>query len=161
MEPCSKAILVVHIKSLTSKTLLTPLLTIQIMGNDFLTTAKGSPSTKWVFEEELHVLVPNPEKDWICMRLLDCNNGSFFKNAKDFVQSIMVVRASNTAKLAAKESLKGLKVVAEGNFPVRMFANKRSVDKVFKFSQYDDPAHVVLKFAAQLYFVDTPSQNIF
>ena len=52
-ESCSKAILIVHVKSIHTNSTIEPMVSLQISGENFQTTTKGNSCQTCVFEEEM------------------------------------------------------------------------------------------------------------
>ena len=75
-EPCSQAILMVHLRSVATNTMIEPVLSLQFSGGDFQTTAKGSFSSSTDFEEEFMLLVPDPTTDTLRVALYDLSSSA-------------------------------------------------------------------------------------
>jgi len=72
-ELCPSAIIAVLVKSVTTSTMVEPLLCFQVTGGQFISTSKGTFSTSTDFEQQLLLPVVDPSADFVRIALYDLN----------------------------------------------------------------------------------------
>ena len=162
-ESCSKAILIVHIKSIHTNSTIEPMVSLQISGENFQTTTKGNSCQTCVFEEEMMLLVKDPDSDWVRFSLFDMNNEAF--NAERwFKRGLSVVHSTDTDVLSSdslahkgKTDILSRPLVGDLSFPVRMFTEKKAMMSRLR-SNTDIEARI--NFTAKLVFLRIPEENV-
>ena len=150
---CSKAILVVHIKSILSNEKLEPMVSVQVGSNSFQTTAKGYICHQFDFEEKLVLLVSNPDSDWVTITLHDMsetyfNAGRFLKKGLSIVNSTydQILNASSTAHKG--KDVADIDAVGSISFPVTKFIKKKNFTRRLKTNKNFE---VKVRFSAQVW----------
>ena len=152
-KPYSRAALILFVRSVQSSVLVEPILSVHVFGgSEHISSLKGK-GKKWDFEEELIVLVENPESDWICIRVVESNDvltpGKFFQDA--------LFRKKQKDKDFQIENIKKCNVIGEKRFPARMFYEKRVMSERFELKEQE--AEVKIKFEAALCFFGTQERD--
>ena len=72
-ELCPSAIIAVLVRSVTTSSMVEPLLCFQVTGGQFISTSQGTYSTSTDFEQQLLLPVVNPSSDFVRIALYDMN----------------------------------------------------------------------------------------
>lgn len=72
-ELCPSAIIAVIVRSVTTSSMVEPLLCFQVTGGQFISTSKGTYSTSTDFEQQLLLPVVNPSSDFVRLALYNLN----------------------------------------------------------------------------------------
>ena len=72
-EFCPNAIIAVLVRSVTTSSMVEPLLCFQVTGGQFISTSKGTFSTSTDFEQQLLLPVADPSSDFVRLALYDLN----------------------------------------------------------------------------------------
>ena len=95
-ESCSQAILAVHIRRVQTNSKIEPVVCLQISGEQLQTTTKGNSGQEYEFEEEMMLLVRDPDTDWVRFALLDLNKNSF-NAGRMFKKGLSLLHGENDA----------------------------------------------------------------
>ena len=162
-EPCSKAILIVHVKSIETNCKVEPMISLQISGENFQTTAKGELCQQHDFEEEMMLLVKDPDSDWLRISLFDLSSDTF--NTKKLLKKGLSVVHSNDEQVLNCDRVahKGMvdsisfPLVGDLMFPVRMFREEEDiVHRLSAKMEIDARIH----FSAKLFLLKAPRENV-
>ncbi|XP_023328264.1 extended synaptotagmin-1 isoform X5 [Eurytemora carolleeae] len=173
-EPCSKGLLCIYIKHVRTSRQIIPLVSVQLGGtNELFTTAKGDLCRFWEFEEEIHIMSPEPKYDWIKINLHNCEDkdkwNSYLGRFGRFGRSIIVEEDKVLEKfLSHKEGTSiNYPIIATLSFPVRDFyTEQRSEEeedgKTLKTinMKSNEPINAELRYMGQLHFIPQPKYPI-
>ena len=162
-ELSSKAILIVHIKSIQTNSKVEPMISLQVSGDDFHTTTKGEFCQEYDFEEEMMLLEKDPDSEWISFSLFDLSKEAF--NAGRLIKKgLSVVHSKdkevfNCDSLAHKgnKDINSLPMVGDLSFPVRMFIEEKEMVSRMR-SKTETEARI--SFTAKLFFLKTPAESL-
>ena len=161
-ESYSQAILSVHIRRVHTNSKIEPVVCLQISGEQLQTTTKGNSGQEYEFEEEMMLLVRDPDTDWVRFALLDLNKNSF-NAGRMFKKGLSLLHGENDALSSDLVAHKGKEVlnmplVGDICFPVKMFTDKRELTSIRLRSKSDVEARIC--FTAKLEFLEVPIENI-
>ena len=139
------------------------MISLQVSGDDFHTTTKGEFCQEYDFEEEMMLLVKDPDSDWISFSLFDLSKEGF--NAGRLLRKgLSVVHSKdkgvfNCESLAhkGKKDINSLPMVGDLSFPVRMFTEEKEMISRMR-SKTETEARIT--FRAKLFFLRTPAESL-
>lgn len=162
-ESCSKAILAVHVKSVQSNSKIEPMISLQISGKSLHTTTKGNSGQEYYFEEEIMLLIEDPQTDWFRLVLFDLNKESFnagrmLKRGLSFFHSEKHDVLSSDLVAHKGKDILSMPLVGDICFPVRMFMNERGMTS--RLSPKKE-MEAFVNFTAKVWLLEDPVESVF